>query len=55
LVREATTDAENFTRDDRIKSAVRDLERTGLLHRSAGFVLPTRAALYLNQLWGVIS
>lgn len=55
LIREATTDAKSFTRDDRIKRAVRDLERAGLLHRSGGFVLPTRAVLYLNQLWDVIS
>lgn len=55
LIREATTDAESFTRDDRIKRAVRDLERAGLLHRSGAFVLPTRAALCLNELWGVIS
>lgn len=54
LIREATTDAESFTRDDRIERAVRDLVRTGLLHRSGDFVLPTRPALYVNELWEVI-
>jgi hypothetical protein len=54
LIREATTDAQSFTRDDRIERAIRDLVRTGLLHRSRDFILPSRPALYVNELWGVI-
>lgn len=40
---------------DGIERAIRDLTRTGLLHRSGDFVLPTRAAIRADSLWGETS
>jgi hypothetical protein len=45
LIRELTDDPDNFGERDRIEGATRDLIRVGLLFRSDGLVLPTRAAL----------
>lgn len=50
LVREITAGASDFEPDDRYERAIGDLCGAGLLNRAAGLVLPTRAALLLNQL-----
>jgi hypothetical protein len=39
-----------FAASDAIERAVRDLVAAGLLHRSAAFVLPSRAALRFDEL-----
>jgi hypothetical protein len=55
LIREATDNPEGFTQRDGIARAIRDLAGVGVLHRNGDFVLPTRAALHINGLWGVIA
>ena len=50
LVRELTDTPEHFGSRDRIAVAVRQLARTGLLHRHGKFVLPTRAVLRTIEL-----
>ena len=50
LIRELTSDPEDFAQRDGIERAVRDLVKGGLLFRCEGAVLPTRAALYLAEL-----
>jgi hypothetical protein len=40
------------SRSDAIERAVRDLVGVGLLFRSEGLVLPTRAALRFNEILG---
>lgn len=52
LVRELTDDSEDFAQRDGIERAVRDLVAVGLLFRSEGLVLPTRAALRFNEVLG---
>jgi hypothetical protein len=52
LVREVAADPEAFAERDAIERAVRDLARTGLLHRNGEFVLASRAALRFNELLG---
>jgi len=54
LVREHTGGPEDFATRDAFERAVRDLVGVGLLHRSSGFVLPTRAAVRVKELWGVL-
>jgi hypothetical protein len=49
LVRELTDDSQEFSERDRIERAARDLVAVGLLFRSDGLVLPTRAALRFNE------
>ncbi|MDQ2631501.1 MAG: hypothetical protein M3Y75_11120 [Actinomycetota bacterium] len=49
LIRELG-DPEDFSQRDGIERAVRELVQGGLLFRCEGAVLPTRAALYLNEL-----
>lgn len=41
---------DGFAERDAVERAVRDLSAVGLLHRSAGFVEPTRAALRFSDL-----
>jgi hypothetical protein len=54
LFREHADDAEDFGMRDAFGRAVRDLVGVGLLHRSGDFVLPTRAAVRIKELWGVL-
>lgn len=50
LAREIVGQAADFAERDAIDRAVRELSSAGLLHRRDSFVLPTRAALRLNEL-----
>jgi hypothetical protein len=52
LVREITAGSADFAEGDRVERAVRDLVGVGLLFRSDGLVLPTRAALRFNEILG---
>lgn len=54
LIREHADDPEGFAARDAFGRAVRDLVGVGLLHRSGNFVLPTRAAVRIKELWGVL-
>ena len=49
IVRDLTSDSEDFAAKDSVERAVRDLVGVGLLHRQGIFVLPTRAALHFEQ------
>jgi len=51
MIRELAADPEAFGPGDRVRQAIRDLTRVGLLHRHGPFVLPTRAALYAADLF----
>jgi hypothetical protein len=53
LIREYA-DPDDFGMRDAFGRAVRDLVGVGLLHRSGDFVLPTRAAIRIKELWGVL-
>jgi predicted transcriptional regulator len=50
LARELGADPEDFAQRDAVERAVRDLSRTGLLHRSGELAAPSRAALRFNEL-----
>jgi hypothetical protein len=50
LVREFGDDGGSFAGRDAVERAVRDLAAVGLLHKSANFVTPTRAALRFSEL-----
>lgn len=50
LVRELTIDSAEFSEQDRVKRAVRDLTAGGLLHQVGDLVLPTRAAVLYRSL-----
>ena len=50
LVLEIAADPLDFAERDAIERAVRDLARSGLLHRNGDFVFPTRAALRFDEL-----
>jgi hypothetical protein len=52
LIRELDGEGEGFTGRDAIERAVHDLIGVGLLHRNEAFVMPTRAALRLDELLG---
>ncbi len=52
LIREIAADPGEFAERDAIERAVRDLSRTGLLHRNGEFVFPTRASLHFDELLG---
>jgi hypothetical protein len=54
LVREFADDPEDFLSRDGFARATRELTRVGLLHRSGEFVLPTRAAVRIKEIWGLI-
>jgi hypothetical protein len=43
-------DRTSFSDDDEVERAIRELVGAGLLHLAAGFVVPTRAAIYFNSL-----
>ncbi len=44
LIRELTTGSSEFSEQDAIRRAVRDLTAGGLIHQVGSLVLPTRAA-----------
>jgi predicted proteasome-type protease len=50
LVRELTVASPDFSEQDRIQRAVRDLTAGGLIQRIGDLVLPTRAAVNFNAL-----
>ncbi len=50
LILEIAADPFDFGERDAIERAVRDLARSGLLHRNGDFVFPTRAALRFDEL-----
>lgn len=50
LIRELSSDPNEFAERDAIERAVRDLAGAGLVHRSHDFVLPSRAALRFHEL-----
>ncbi len=52
LIQEVSAGAADFAQRDAIERAVRDLTAVGLLFRSDGLVLPTRAALRFNEILG---
>jgi hypothetical protein len=52
LVREIGGETRDFALEDAVERAVRDLAATGLAHRSGDVVLPSRAALRLDELLG---
>jgi hypothetical protein len=52
LIQEVGAGAADFAQRDAIERAVRDLTGVGLLFRSDGLVLPTRAALRFNEILG---
>lgn len=54
LVREYADHPEDFASRDAFERAIRDLVAVGLLHRSGEFVLPTRAAVRVKELWGLL-
>jgi hypothetical protein len=52
LIRDIAADPEEFAERDAIERAVRDLTRSGLVHRNGEFAIPARAALRFNALLG---
>jgi hypothetical protein len=50
LVRELNGDAGGFAGGDAVERAVRELGAAGLVHRNGDVVLPSRAALRLDEL-----
>ncbi len=52
LIVDLAADPEEFAERDAIARAIRDLVRTGLLHRNGDFAFPTRAALRFDELLG---
>ncbi len=52
LVREIAGEPEHFALKDAVERAVRDLAAAGLVNRSGDVVLPSRAALRLDELLG---
>ncbi|MGC1850823.1 MAG: hypothetical protein WA687_00110 [Solirubrobacterales bacterium] len=52
LVREIAGEPDEFAPKDAVERAVRELSAAGLAHRSGDVVIPTRAALRLDELLG---
>jgi predicted transcriptional regulator len=52
LIRDIAADPDEFADRDAIERAVRDLARSGLVHRNGEFAIPSRAALRFNELLG---
>jgi hypothetical protein len=52
LIRDIAADPDAFAERDAIERAVRDLARSGLVHRNGEFAIPSRAALRFNELLG---
>jgi hypothetical protein len=52
LSREIGGEAEDFAETDAVERAVRELAAAGLAHRNGEVVIPSRAALRLDELLG---
>jgi hypothetical protein len=52
LIVDVAADADAFAERDAIERAVRELARTGLVHRNGEFAIPSRAALRFDELLG---
>jgi hypothetical protein len=52
VLREVCEEPDDFAQRDAIERAVRDLTIAGLVHRNGEFVVPSRAALRLDELLG---
>jgi hypothetical protein len=52
LTREITGEEGDFASNDAVERAVRELAAAGLVHRNGEVVLPSRAALRLEELFG---
>jgi hypothetical protein len=52
LLRDVAGEPGDFAERDAVERAVRELAGAGLLHRNDDFVLPSRAALRFNELFG---
>jgi hypothetical protein len=52
LIRDIAADPDAFAERDAIDRAVRDLARSGLVHRNGEFAIPSLAALRFNELLG---
>jgi hypothetical protein len=52
LIRDIAADPDAFAERDAIDRAVRDLARSGLVHRNGEFAIPSRAALRFDELLG---
>jgi hypothetical protein len=52
LVREVAAEPPSFALTDAVERAVRDLAAAGLAHRSGEIVLPSRAAVRFDELFG---
>jgi hypothetical protein len=52
LIREVAGGGEDFAPRDAVERAVRELAAAGLVHRNGDVVLPSRAALRLDELLG---
>lgn len=52
LTREIAGEGGNFALVDAVERAVRELAAAGLVHRNGEVVLPSRAALRLDELFG---
>lgn len=52
LAREIGGQAADFAQTDAVERAVRELEAAGLVHRVGEVVIPSRAALRLDELLG---
>jgi hypothetical protein len=48
LIRELAQDPRDFAHQDRVKQAVRDLAKVGLLHRQGECIFPTPAAVHVQ-------
>lgn len=52
LLRDVAGEPGDFAQRDAVERAVRELAAAGLLHRNHDFVLPSRAALRFDHLFG---
>lgn len=52
LSREIAGEEQDFASKDAVERAVRELAAAGLVHRNGKVVLPSRAALRLDELFG---
>lgn len=54
LRREVAEDPSDRAEFDAVRNAIRELVRAGLLNRNRDLVLPTRAAVRIKELFGLI-
>lgn len=55
VIREVAEDPGDLVEQDTARVAVRELIGAGLLHQSGNLVLPTRAAVRIMELFGLIA